>query len=47
MLVAGDPERATREERLRDGIPLPDTLVALLRGITERAGTPFLLDGEG
>ncbi len=47
VLVAGDPERATREERLRDGIPLPDSLVALLRGITERAGTPFLLDGEG
>lgn len=44
--VAGDPERATREDRLSNGIPLPDTLVELLRGITDRAGTPFLLEGQ-
>ena len=47
VLVAGDPERATREERLRDGIPLPDRLVELLAGICERTGAPFLLDGAG
>ena len=44
VLVAGDPERATHAERLRNGIPLPDTLVELLRGLSERAGVPFLLD---
>lgn len=47
VLVAGDPERAIRQERLRDGIPLPDRLVELLRGISERAGAPYLLDGPG
>ena len=31
VLVAGDPERRTREERLRDGIPIPDTLARQLR----------------
>ena len=44
VLVAGDPERATREDRLANGIPLPDDLVTLLRGIAERAGAPFLLE---
>ena len=48
VLVAGDPERATRQERLRDGIPLPDRLVELLRApSSEPAGAPFLLDGPG
>ena len=44
VLVAGDPENATRAERLRAGIPLPDDLVNLLRAIASRANTPFLLD---
>jgi LDH2 family malate/lactate/ureidoglycolate dehydrogenase len=44
ILVAGDPENATREARLRDGIPLPEDLVGLLRGIASRASTRFLLD---
>lgn len=43
VLVAGDPERATRQERLREGVPLPDDLVGLVRGIAERAGAPILL----
>ena len=43
VLVAGDPENATRAERMRSGIPLPEDLVNLLRGIAARAGTPFLL----
>ena len=42
--VAGDPERATREERLRDGVPLADDLVALVRAVAERAGAAVLLD---
>ena len=44
VLVAGDPEHATREQRLREGIPLPDDLIVLLRGIAQRANAPFLLD---
>jgi LDH2 family malate/lactate/ureidoglycolate dehydrogenase len=44
VLVAGDPEAATREERLRHGIPLPAKLVRRLRQVAERAGVPFLLD---
>ena len=43
VLVAGDPENATRAERLRSGIPLPDDLVNLLRAIASRAKTAFLL----
>jgi LDH2 family malate/lactate/ureidoglycolate dehydrogenase len=44
VLVAGDPENATRTERMRLGIPLPQDLIELLRGIASRASTPFLLD---
>lgn len=43
VLVAGDPENATREARLHEGIPLPDDLIGLLRGVASRAGTRFLL----
>ena len=44
VLVAGDPEFATYEQRSVSGIPLPPTLVALLRDIALRASVPFLLD---
>lgn len=44
VLVAGDPEALHREERLRDGIPVPVTLAAKIRGICERCGVPFLLE---
>jgi len=44
VLVPGDPENATRAERLRSGIPLPDDLVALLKGVAERAGADFILE---
>jgi LDH2 family malate/lactate/ureidoglycolate dehydrogenase len=43
VLVAGDPEEATRQHRLREGIPIPDTLLEKLRGVCERNGAPFLL----
>jgi LDH2 family malate/lactate/ureidoglycolate dehydrogenase len=43
VLVAGDPEAASRERRLREGIPVPDTLLAQLRGVCDRAGVDFLL----
>jgi LDH2 family malate/lactate/ureidoglycolate dehydrogenase len=44
VLVAGDPERATREERLHLGVPIPDDLMTQLRAVAENACVPFLLD---
>ncbi|MBK1786668.1 Ldh family oxidoreductase [Prauserella cavernicola] len=43
VLVAGDPQARAREERARDGIPMPEPLVAQLRGVAERAGVGFAL----
>lgn len=43
VLVAGDPEMATRAERLRDGVPIPDDLLEQLRGVAKSAGVPFVL----
>jgi LDH2 family malate/lactate/ureidoglycolate dehydrogenase len=43
VLVAGDPEMATRAERLRDGVPIPDDLLAQLREVARQAGVPFIL----
>jgi len=43
VLVAGDPEAQTRERRLREGIPIPETLSHSVRDIAGRAGVPFLL----
>jgi len=43
VLVAGDPEAASREQRSRDGVPVPEKLHAQLRGVCERAGASFLL----
>jgi LDH2 family malate/lactate/ureidoglycolate dehydrogenase len=43
VLVAGDPEMATRAERLRDGVPIPDDLMAQLREVARQAGVPFIL----
>jgi len=43
VLVAGDPEATTRAERLRDGVPIPQSLADQLRAVCERCGTPFLL----
>jgi LDH2 family malate/lactate/ureidoglycolate dehydrogenase len=44
VLVAGDPELATRAERLEHGVPIPDDLMAQLRTVAQSAGVPFLLD---
>ncbi len=41
VMVAGDPEFDTYEQRLKTGIPLPATLVELLRDIAGRASVPF------
>jgi LDH2 family malate/lactate/ureidoglycolate dehydrogenase len=45
VLVAGDPEMATRAERLRDGVPVPDDLMAQLREVAQRASVPFVMAG--
>jgi LDH2 family malate/lactate/ureidoglycolate dehydrogenase len=43
VMIAGDPETSAIERRRADGIPLPDSLIALLRGVAERAGAAVLL----
>jgi LDH2 family malate/lactate/ureidoglycolate dehydrogenase len=43
VLVAGDPETATRAERLERGVPIPDDLMTQLREVAKAAGVPFLL----
>ncbi|HXD95068.1 MAG TPA: Ldh family oxidoreductase [Candidatus Acidoferrum sp.] len=43
VLVAGDPEMATRAERLRDGVPVPDDLMEQLRTVAKGANVPFVL----
>ena len=43
VLVPGDPEAAARERRLREGIPLPASLLDKLRAICERSGVAFIL----
>jgi LDH2 family malate/lactate/ureidoglycolate dehydrogenase len=43
VLVAGDPERATRARRLEEGIPIPASLAAKIRDLAERAGTRYVL----
>ncbi|MNV56934.1 hypothetical protein D3C71_1492410 [compost metagenome] len=44
VLVAGEPEAAERARRLSQGIPISPALAERLRGICERAGTPYLLE---
>jgi LDH2 family malate/lactate/ureidoglycolate dehydrogenase len=43
VLVAGDPEMATRAERLRDGVPVPDDLMEQLRAVAKSAAVAFVL----
>lgn len=43
VLVAGDKEYASRRDRLKSGVPLPNSLVEALRGVCARFGAPFLL----
>jgi LDH2 family malate/lactate/ureidoglycolate dehydrogenase len=43
VLVAGDPERASREERLAHGIPIPESLARSVREVAERAGARYVL----
>jgi LDH2 family malate/lactate/ureidoglycolate dehydrogenase len=43
VLVAGDPEMATRRERLAHGVPVPHDLLEQLRAVATGAGVPFVL----
>jgi len=43
VLVPGDPERASRAARLKDGIPIPEALLSKIKAVCERSGVPFLL----
>jgi LDH2 family malate/lactate/ureidoglycolate dehydrogenase len=43
VLVAGDPERLTRAERLEQGVPVPDDLMTQLRGVAAAAKVSFVL----
>jgi LDH2 family malate/lactate/ureidoglycolate dehydrogenase len=45
VLVAGDPELATRAERLERGVPIPDDLMTQLRTVAQAASVPFILAG--
>jgi len=44
VLVPGDPEAASRTKRLRDGIPVPDSLMKKLRQVCESSNVPFILE---
>lgn len=43
VLVPGEPEDLMRAKRLAEGVPVPDSLDALIRGICDRSGAPYLL----
>ena len=43
VMVAGDPELLTRAERLEQGVPVPDDLMAQLRTVAANAQVPFVL----
>ena len=43
VLVPGDPEASARAKRLRDGIPMPDTLLQKIRDVCERSKVKFIL----
>ncbi len=47
VLVAGEPEDAMRARRLAEGVPVPASLDALIRGICERSGATYLLRPNG
>ena len=44
VLVAGDQERATRQRRRIEGIPMSAALLAELKEVCSRSGSEFLLD---
>ena len=44
VMVAGDPENFTRRERLEQGVPVPEDLMAQLRDVAKSADVPFVLE---
>jgi len=44
VLIPGDPEWKSREEKLAQGIPIADSLARTIRDIAGRAGAPYVLD---
>jgi LDH2 family malate/lactate/ureidoglycolate dehydrogenase len=45
VLVAGDPEMATRAERLAQGVPIPDDLMVQLEDVAKDTGVAFVMRG--
>ena len=43
VLVPGDPEAGARAKRLRDGIPMPDSLLKKIRDVCQRSDVKFIL----
>lgn len=43
VLVPGDPELAAMDERTREGVPVPDALLAQLKAIAAKAGAGWIL----
>jgi len=43
VLVPGDPEANTRAQRLREGIPIPDSLMKKIRQVCENSAVPCIL----
>ena len=43
VLVPGDPEVAARARRLKEGIPMPDSLLVKIKAICERSNVEFIL----
>ncbi len=42
VLVPGEPEEAARAERMRDGVPMTDTLYGEVKRVAEESGVPFI-----
>ncbi|MFN9130764.1 MAG: Ldh family oxidoreductase, partial [bacterium] len=46
VMVPGDPEYHEREQRLRDGVPVPEMLDELVRKVCTKSGAAYVL-GHG
>jgi LDH2 family malate/lactate/ureidoglycolate dehydrogenase len=44
VLVPGDPERAARAQRAREGVPVPPVLAEKIKAICARSGAAYLLE---
>lgn len=46
VLVPGEPEARSRQERAQSGVPMSDLLLASIQSVCTRNGVPFLLEAE-